>query len=109
MTLLVSFYTSRGIVYAADRVVTFQTLEGYVRSEDRDKVFEVKDVGINGGVVGTFGRAEIAGEKMDAWLTRTLESWEGSPRLADFGDFLRDALNDDFTGGRRYGISHGCL
>jgi hypothetical protein len=69
VTLLVSFYSASGIAYAADNAVTVQTLSGDKRADNQKKVFAVPNVGMNGGVVGCFGAAEVGAEDMEPWMT----------------------------------------
>jgi hypothetical protein len=95
VTLLVNFYTSKGIVFAADRAITVQTAQGLERWEKgkkQRKVHKVAQLGLTGGVVGFFGLAVVDSEPMDAWLRRTLDAWPGG-KAADLGVHLRDELN----------------
>ena len=81
MTLLVNFYTSKGIVFAADKAITVRTPGGLERWEEgskQRKVHKVARLGLNGGVVGFFGLAVVGAEPMDSWLRRTLDVWSGS-------------------------------
>lgn len=88
-----TFYTSRGIVFAADSAITINRGQGSTRLPKQEKFLRTKRVGLNGGVVGYFGLACVANEDMDHWLRRALDSWDGSRVVADLGDYLRDALN----------------
>ncbi len=96
MTLLVNFYTSKGIVFAADRAITVRTssgLERWEKGSKQRKVLKVAQLGLTGGVVGFFGLAVVGAEPMDMWLRRTLDGWPGSRTAADLGIYLRDELN----------------
>ncbi|MGH8988534.1 MAG: hypothetical protein ACRDXC_08055 [Acidimicrobiales bacterium] len=96
MTLLVNFYTSKGIVFAADQAITVRKpggLERWEKGAKQRKVHKVTQLGLTGGVVGFFGLAAVGTEPMDAWLRRTLDAWPGSRTAADLGVYLRDELN----------------
>lgn len=93
MTLLVTLYTSRGIVFAVDSAITFGTGRSASRRQKQEKFLRTKRVGINGGVVGYFGLAQVGREPMDQWLRRALDRWHGSAHVADLGSYLRDELN----------------
>jgi len=93
VTLLVTFYTSRGIVFAADSAITIDRGHGPTRLPKQEKFLKTRRLGLNGGVVGYFGLARVAKEDMDRWLRCALDSWNGSRVVADLGDYLRDALN----------------
>lgn len=95
MTFLVNFYTSKGIVFGADRAITVPTGHGLRRWEGgkQQKVHKVSQLGINGGLVGFFGLAVVDDEPMDKWLRRTLDVWPGSSIAGELGVYLRDELN----------------
>jgi hypothetical protein len=93
MTLLVTLYTSRGIVFAADSAITLASGPSPSRRPKQEKFLRTTRAGINGGVVGYFGLAQVRSEPMDKWLRRILDRWDGSPTIADLGAYLRDELN----------------
>jgi hypothetical protein len=95
MTLLVTFYSSSGIVFAADSAITIDRGRGAARVRKEEKILRARQVGTNGGWVGYFGLADVGTEPMHQWLRRTIDCWPGSRRVADLGDYLRDKLNDD--------------
>lgn len=93
MTLLVTLYTSRGIVFAADSSITIEGRSGRERVPKQEKFVRTKRLGSSGGVVGYFGLARVGAEPMDRWLRALLDGWPGSPRASDLGEHLRDELN----------------
>jgi hypothetical protein len=93
MTLLVTLYTARGIVFAADSAITVDRGTAPTRLPKQEKFLRTKRVGMSGGVVGYFGLAQVGSEPMDMWLRRALDRWYGSTRVGDLGDYLRDELN----------------
>jgi hypothetical protein len=95
VTLLVTFYSARGIIFAADSAITITTdhKRGAERVRHEEKFLRAKQLGKTGGVVGYFGLAQVGDESMSDWLRRTIDRWPGSPCVADFGDYLRDELN----------------
>ncbi len=93
MTLIVTFFTSSGIAFAADSAITQPSGRRLVRWPKQTKLLETTRVGLNGGVVGYFGLARVGPEPMDTWLRGTLDRWHGSPRVADLGTYLRDELS----------------
>lgn len=93
MTLLVTFYSSSGIVFAADSAITIDRGRGARRVRKEEKVVRAGQVGINGGWVGYFGLADVGKEPMHQWLRRTIDRWPGSRQVADLGEYLRDQLN----------------
>jgi hypothetical protein len=110
MTLLVSFYTSKGIVFAADRAITVRKpgrLERWEKGSKQRKVDKVTQLGLTGGVVGFFGLAVVDAEPMDSWLRRTLDAWPGSRTVADLGVYLRDELNRCVDPGQRTANASG--
>lgn len=54
MTLLVTFYSSSGIVFAADSAITSDRGRGAARVRKEEKVLRARKVGVNGGWVGYF-------------------------------------------------------
>ena len=101
MTLLVTLYTSRGIVFAADSAITIDSGGSPSRRPKQEKFLKTKRVGMNGGVVGYFGLAQVRSEPMDKWLRRTLDRWHGSASVAELGVYLRDELNRSVTKAQR--------
>jgi hypothetical protein len=104
MTLLVNFYTSKGIVFAADRAITVRTprgLERWEKGSKQRKIHKVAQLGLTGGVIGFFGLAIVGTEPMDTWLRRTLNAWPGSRTVAELGVYLRDELNRCVDPGQR--------
>jgi hypothetical protein len=95
VTLLVSLYSSEGIVFAADSQVTACTPAGTDRLEPQRKVLSVKGLGVarQGGVVAYFGLAEMQGRPMDAWLRERIDRIGGFEEVSDFAASLRDELN----------------
>ena len=101
VTLLLSFYSSYGIVFAADSAITI-TEDGrtkrYGAPEDpalsrQEKLLPIKPVGINGAIVGFFGLATVGATPMDVWLREKFASpWPGAATAAAAGDYLRDEL-----------------
>jgi hypothetical protein len=94
MTLLVTFYSSSGIVFAADSAITIDHGRGAARVRKEEKILRARQVGVNGGWVGYFGLADVAEEPMHEWLRRTVDRWPGSRQVAALGDYLCDQLND---------------
>lgn len=110
MTLLVNFYTSKGIVFAADQAITVRKpggLERWEKGSKQRKVHKVTQLGLNGGVVGFFGLAVVGTEPMDTWLRRTLNAWPGSRSPAALGVYLRDELNRCVDPGQRTANASG--
>lgn len=110
MTLLVNFYTSKGIVFAADRAITVRKpggLERWEKGSKQRKVHKVTQLGLTGGVVGFFGLAVVDAEPMDSWLRRTLDAWPGSRTVADLGVYLRNELNRCVDPGQRTANASG--
>ena len=101
VTLLVTLYTSRGIVFAADSAITIDSGGSPSRRPKQEKFLKTKRVGMNGGVVGYFGLAQVRSEPMDKWLRRTLDRWHGSASVAELGVYLRDELNRSVTKAQR--------
>lgn len=93
VTLLVTLYTSRGIVFAADSAITIDSRGSRSRRPKQEKFLTTKRVGMNGGVIGYFGLAQVRSEPMDKWLRRALDRWHGSASVAKLGVYLRDELN----------------
>lgn len=101
MTLLLSFYSSYGIVFAADSAITI-TEDGrtsrYGGSQDlalsrQRKLLRLDPVGVNGAIVGFFGLATVETTPMADWLREKFASpWPGAKTAAEVGDFLRDEL-----------------
>lgn len=103
MTLLVTLYTSRGIVFAADSSIT----SGRKRLPQQEKSLRTKRLGVSGGVVGYFGLACVGHEPMDRWLRTLLDAWPGSPRASDLGEYLRDELNAHVPRAHREKVASG--
>lgn len=103
MTLLVTLYTSRGIVFAADSAIT----RGCERLPKREKFLRTKRLGVSGGVVGYFGLACVGHQPMDKWLRALLDAWPGSPRASDLGEHLRDELNARVPRAHRQKVASG--
>ena len=93
VTLLVTFYSASGIVFAADSAITINRRDGPSRVRKQEKFLRTRQVGMTGGVVGYFGLAQVGNEPMNEWLRRTIDRWHGSPIVADLGNYLRDELN----------------
>ena|ERR1022692_2852246 len=94
VTLLLSFYSSSGIVFAADSAITQSTAnKAAVRKGKQRKLLKVSTVGVNGAIVGFFGLAVVGTEPMDTWLARKLRAWAGGKTAAELGDYLRDELS----------------
>lgn len=101
MTLLLSFYSSYGIVFAADSAITI-TEEGRTKRygapgarvlSRQEKLLVLDPVGVNGALVGYFGLAAVGTTPMDVWLREKFASpWQGSKTAAGVGDYLRDEL-----------------
>jgi len=94
MTLLVTFYSSSGVVFAADSAITIDRGTGAARVRKEEKILRARQVGLNGGWVGYFGLADVGQEPMHEWLRRKIDRWRGSQQVADLGDYLRDQLNN---------------
>jgi hypothetical protein len=96
VTLLVSLYTSRGIVFAADSQITVEAQPGAgtQRLEPQTKLQRVRRLGIGraGGVVGYFGLAEMNRQPMDDWLRERIDRFSGSRTVEDFAVYLRNEL-----------------
>lgn len=103
MTLQVTLYTSRGIVFAADSSIT----SGRKRLPQQEKFLRTKRLGVSGGVVGYFGLACVGHEPMDRWLRTLLDAWPGSPRASDLGEYLRDELNAHVPRAHREKVASG--
>lgn len=100
VTMLSSFYSAEGIVFAADTQITV-TLRG--KSEAREpqkKVLRVPGVGVGDGLLGYFGLAQVAGAPMTVWLRALLGSWPGGS-TTDLGDFIVAGLRQDSTSAER--------
>jgi len=107
MTLLVSFYTSRGIVYAADQAITINQGSGPERCPKQKKLLTTSRLGLSGGVVGFFGLAVVGHEPMESWLRAALDRWPGSQHPAELGEYLRDELNRSVPVPQRDGNASG--
>jgi hypothetical protein len=95
VTLLVSLYTSRGIVFAAYSQVISEAQPGHTtRLDPQEKVLPVKRIGVArvGGVVGFFGLAEMRGEPIETWLRERIDRFGGSRTVEEFAVYLRDEL-----------------
>lgn len=93
MTLLVTLYTSRGIVFAADSSITKDPGGGRERAPKQKKFLRTTSLGISGGVVGYWGLACVGNEPMNKWLQAALDRWPGSAKASDLGEHLREELN----------------
>jgi hypothetical protein len=93
VTLLLSFYSSSGIVFAADSAITQSDANEAMRKDKQQKLLKVSTVGINGAIVGFFGLAVVGTEPMDKWLARRLGAWPGGRTAGELGDYLRDELS----------------
>lgn len=107
MTLLVSLYTSQGIVFAADSAITRDGRRGIERLPKQEKFLKTSRVGVSGGLVGYFGLAEVGAEPMSVWLRRVLDRWNGSLSVGDLGNYLCDALNEAVPDAHRHGVPSG--
>jgi hypothetical protein len=109
VTLLVSLYTSRGIVFAADSQITAEAQpgSGTQRLEPQAKLQRVRRVGIAraGGVIGYFGLAEMNRRPMDEWLRERIDHFSGSRTVEDFAVFIRDELRAAATTRERHVVS----
>jgi hypothetical protein len=109
VTLLVSLYTSRGIVFAADSQITVEAQPGAgtQRLEPQTKLQRVRRLGIGraGGVVGYFGLAEMNRQPMDDWLRERIDRFSGSRTVEDFAVYLRNELADATTKRERHVVS----
>jgi hypothetical protein len=101
VTLLLSFYSSYGIVFAADSAITITDQGKTTRyggaadpaQNKQEKLLELKPVGLNGAVVGFFGLAAVDEKRMDTWLREIFgPGWHGAASAAEVGDYLRDQL-----------------
>jgi hypothetical protein len=105
MTLLVSVYTSRGIVFAADSQITGEAQPGMPseRREPQEKVQRAKRVGAapEGAVVGYFGLAQVGGVPMDGWLRERLDRFNGARTVDELAFYLCDELNGAAKGRER--------
>lgn len=107
VTLLVSLYTSRGIVFAADSSITTNRGGKTSRLRKQEKFLCTKRLGVNGGIVGYFGLAQVDDEPMDQWLRTALDKWHGSSEVADLGIYLCDRLNADVPPAHRTRVPSG--
>jgi hypothetical protein len=101
VTLLLSFYSSYGIVFAADSAITITDQGKTTRyggaadpaQNKQEKLLELKPVGLNGAVLGFFGLAAVGEKRMDTWLREIFgPGWHGAASAAEVGDYLRDQL-----------------
>src|SRR5437016_6050906 len=66
VTMLYSFYTAEGIVYAADSRITHKG--GTLPLMAQRKVLPLPGFGVSNGVIGFFGLAQVGGQAMSDWL-----------------------------------------
>jgi hypothetical protein len=98
LTLLISFYTSSGLVWAADsQTVTWTSKGGFARHSKQTKVLAASNIGVNGALVGFFGLAQVDGQEMSKWLRTEINGWPGSATLRPFAEHLRDRLKSATT------------
>jgi hypothetical protein len=71
MTLLVNFYTSKGIVFAADQAITVRKpggLERWEKGSKQRKVHKVTQLGLNGGVIDPHSAPQCAPAELREYL-----------------------------------------
>lgn len=87
MTMLYSFYSAEGIVYAADSRITSGGAGGLLPAQR--KVLPIPGLGESSGVIGYFGLAQVAGQPMDAWLRKLIAKY---PAARDADSFARNLI-----------------
>jgi len=100
MTVLYSFFSSEGVVFAADRMLTKRLPSGKTafHSLAESKLFKVPNVsyGKGNGLLGYFGCAEVGGQSMARWLSGFCRKWAGGTP-AHFGAELARAVTGEQT------------
>jgi|SRR5690348_17033816 len=101
MTVLYSFYSSAGIVFAADRRLTARVpqmvrgkrITSQFYSEDDPKILR-GPIGVHhdGGLIGYFGHALAGKTPMHDWLAEFCANWSGSREPRTFCAGLVEAL-----------------
>lgn len=95
MTMLYSFYSSEGLIFAADSRIT---RAGQTKSEpSQQKIRRVPKVGVAQGLIGYYGLAEVGRGSMSAWLSEMINRWPGSHSPEDFADYVVGGLTRDTT------------
>jgi hypothetical protein len=102
VTILYSFYTAEGIVFAADSRIT--TTTGQALPEQR-KVLRVPRTGVTTALIGYYGLAQVQGQSMTSWLRNRIAAWQGSHDPADFATVVADGLTRDARGPERSEVS----
>jgi hypothetical protein len=100
MTVLYSFFSSEGVVFAADRMLTKRLPGGKTafHSLTESKLFRVPNVSYGKGdaLLGYFGCAEVGGQSMARWLRGFFRKWPGGTP-AQFAGELVQAVTDEQT------------
>ncbi|MGO9964936.1 MAG: hypothetical protein ACLPUG_16110 [Acidimicrobiales bacterium] len=103
MTMLYSFYSSEGLIWAADSRIT---RTGQTRPEpSQEKVCRVPAVGVARGLIGYYGLAEVGHSSMAAWLAQMIRHWPGSHSPDDFANYVVDGLARETTPPQRKEVS----
>lgn len=97
MTILYSFYSAQGIIFAADSQITARGER--VARPSQPKVLPIPHLGVarEGGLIGYFGLAQVRGTPMADWLRDVIARRPMSPHVGDFSGYLVSCISQDAT------------
>jgi hypothetical protein len=95
MTMLYSFYSAEGIVYAADSRIT--QVAGSAPLAQQRKVLRLSGFGSSDGVIGFFGLAQVGGQPMDRWLQDVIASYSAFRDADSFARYLAVRIEGEAT------------
>lgn len=95
MTILYSFYSAEGIVFAADSRITRRGARGPLPAQS--KVLPIPGLGESSGVIGYFGLAQVAGQPMDDWLRDVIAKYTFFNDADSFARYLIARIEGEGT------------
>jgi len=95
MTMLYSFYSAEGIVYAADGRITRHGAHAPLPAQR--KVLPIPGLGESSGVIGYFGLAQVAGLPMDDWLRDVIAKYTFFRDADSFARYLIARIEGEAT------------
>jgi len=94
MTLLLTHVTSLGIVFAADRAIVTQDINGSILNflGFKQKIFQLPHLKAG---IGYFGQAVVNDVPLDVWLREFIKTQDRSASLFDFASALKNRLENE--------------